>query len=153
MSTVVLASHYIIFTAKQAFSCKNCALHYIILTVTLRALGCTSFFVYTTLHFKILEENYFCNALHDGNNSPLPNISTLAILISPEHPPKTPKWGPQNEFPRIPRTEGFCGNSAETPNFSEFPGPSRFRILRSPFSAFWGGGKWSWYFGQRWVIM
>ena len=51
---------------------------------------------------------------YKGQQSPLPNISTLAILISPENPPKTPKWGPQNEFPGIPRIEGFCGNSTET---------------------------------------
>ena len=128
-----------------------------------------------------------------GNSdpSPLPNISTLAILISPRKSadcergrrkgamsknvknrqkasksfstlfenfraapffrpllqaaekisPKTPKWGPQNEFPGIPRTEAFCGNSTENLNFPEFPGPSRIRILGSPFSAFWGEMK------------
>ena len=73
--------------------------------------------------------------------SPLPNISTLAILISPRKSPKTPKWGPQNEFPGITRTKGFCGTSTETLNFPEFPGPSRFRIFGSPFSTFWGEMK------------
>ena len=56
-------------------------------------------------------------------------------------PPNRQKWGPQNEFPGITRTKGFCGNSTETLTFPEFPGPSRFRILGSPFSAFWGEMK------------
>ena len=37
-------------------------------------------------------------------------------------PPKRWKWGPQNEFPGVTRTEGFCGNSTEK---LEFPGISR----------------------------
>ena len=58
----------------------------------------------------------------------LPNISTLAILISPrKSPPKSPKWGPQNEFPGIPRIRVFCGNSPQTLNFPA-----------TPISALWG---------------
>ena len=53
--------------------------------------------------------------------SPLPNISTLAILISRQKiPPEHQNGGPQNEFTGIPRTEGFCGNSSENLNFPEF---------------------------------
>ena len=35
----------------------------------------------------------------------------------PEHPLTTPKWGLQNEFSGIPRTEAFGGNSTENLNF------------------------------------
>ena len=51
------------------------------------------------------------------------------------------KWGPQNEFPRIPRTKTFSGNCTETLIFPEFPGSSRFRIFGAPFSASWGKMK------------
>ena len=37
-------------------------------------------------------------------------------------PPNRQKWGPQNEFPGITRTEGCCGNSYRNP---EVPGISR----------------------------
>ena len=82
--------------------------------------------------------------------SPLPKYQLWPFSFPQKIPPKTPKWVPQNEFPGIPRTEGFCGNATENPNFPEFPGPSQFRILGSPFSAFWG--KWSWYVGQGWFM-
>ena len=64
-------------------------------------------------------------------SSPLPNISTLATLLSPDNPPKSQKWGPQNEFPGNTWTKGFCGISAETltwnfgfwgPHFQRFGG-------------------------------
>ena len=55
--------------------------------------------------------------------SPLPNISTLAILISPRKSPQIAKHGvPKKKFPRVTRTKGFCGNSTENP---DFPGISR----------------------------
>ena len=68
--------------------------------------------------------------------NPCPTYQLWPFSFPPENPPKWPKWGPQNEFPGITRTRAFCGNSAETLNFLEYPGPSRFRILGSPFSAF-----------------
>ena len=77
------------------------------------------------------------------DSSPLPNISTNFghSHSPPKIPPNRQEWGPQNEFPGVTRTKGFCGNSTETLIFQEFPGPSRFRILGSPFSAFWGEMK------------
>ena len=61
------------------------------------------------------------------HNSLLPNISTLAILISPrKSTPDRQNGGPQNEFPGIPRIRGFCGNSPQTLNFL------------TPISALWG---------------
>ena len=71
-------------------------------------------------------------------NHPCPIYELWAFSFPPENLPKSPKWDPQNEFPGMTWTEGFCGNATETLNFSEFPGPSRFRISGSPFSAFWG---------------
>ena len=72
------------------------------------------------------------------HSSPLPNISTLAILISPRKSPQIAKHGvPKINFPELPGPRV----SVEFYNFPEFPGPSRFRILGSPFSAFWGEMK------------
>ena len=73
--------------------------------------------------------------------TPAQHINFGHSHFPPKIPPNRQKWGPQNEFPRITRTKGFCGNSTEILNFPEFPGPSRFRILGSPFSAFWGGNE------------
>ena len=72
---------------------------------------------------------------------PCPTYQLWPFSFPPKNLPKSPKWGPQNEFPGITRTKGFFGNSTDTLNFPEFPGPSRFRILGSPFSAFWGEMK------------
>ena len=70
--------------------------------------------------------------------SPLPNISTLAIVISGKFILGTPFW----RFGVFSwGIYGFCGNSTEILKFLEFPGPSRFRSLGSPFSAFWGEMK------------
>ena len=80
--------------------------------------------------------------------SPLPNISTLAILISPENPPKSPKWGPQNEFPGVTQTKGFCGNSTATWISWNFSARPDFGFWDPHFQRF--GDKWSWYVGQRW---
>ena len=68
---------------------------------------------------------------------PCPTYQLWPFSFPPENPPKTLNMGSR----RITRTEGFCGNSTENLNFPEFPGPSRFRILGSPFSAFWGEMK------------
>ena len=70
-----------------------------------------------------------------------PTYQLWPFSFPPENPPKSPKWGPQNEFSGITRTKGFCGNSTETLDFPEFPGPSQFRTLGSPFSAFRGEMK------------
>ena len=63
-------------------------------------------------------------------------------------PPKSPTWGPQNEFPGIRRIGVFCGNSPETLNFPESPGHPDFSTLGSPLSAFWGEMKL-----MRWALL
>ena len=55
-------------------------------------------------------------------------------------PPKSPKWGPQNEFPGIPQTKGFCGNSTETLISRNFPAHPDLGFW-VPISAFWGEMK------------
>ena len=72
---------------------------------------------------------------------PCPTYQLWPFSFPLENPPKSPRWGPQTEFPGIPQTKGFCGNSLDTLNFQESPGLSRFRILGFPFSAFWGEMK------------
>ena len=70
----------------------------------------------------------------------LPNISALAILSSSRNPPKSPKWGPQNEFPGIIRTKSLCGNSAETRISRNFLAHPDFGF-RVPIFRFWGEMK------------
>ena len=72
----------------------------------------------------------------------LANISTLAILISPRNPPQNTKMGsPKMNFLEFPGSRVPVEILYRNLNFPEFPGPSRCRILGSPFSAFWGEMK------------
>ena len=63
------------------------------------------------------------------------------VSFPPEKPPKTPTWRPQTQFPGITQTEGFCGNSTESLDFPEFPGPSRFRDFGVPIFSVLGGNE------------
>ena len=81
----------------------------------------------------------------------LPNISTLAILISPrKSPPNHQNGVPKMNFPEFPGS-GFSVDILHKPWISRtFPA--------TPISALWGphfqrfGGKWSWYVGHCWVL-
>ena len=53
---------------------------------------------------------------------PLPNISTLAILTPPRNHPKSPKWGPQNQFPGVPLDQGFLWKFKRDHDFQRFVG-------------------------------
>ena len=66
------------------------------------------------------------------NGSPLSNMLTLAILISPQKSPEITKMGvPKTNFPELPGAR-VLWKLYRNP---EFPaGPSRFRILGCPFS-------------------
>ena len=83
--------------------------------------------------------------------SPLPNISTLAILISPENPPKTLKMGSPKWISRNYPDRGFLWKFFRNPEFPGISRPIPISDFGVPiFSVL--GGKWSWYVGQRWNI-
>ena len=69
---------------------------------------------------------------------PCPTHQLWPFSFPPENPPKSPKWGPQNEFPGISRIKGFRGNSTETLNCPAHPD---FGFWGAQFSAFGGEMK------------
>ena len=72
------------------------------------------------------------------HRSPLPNISTLAIHISPENPPPNHQNGvPKMNFPNSP-DRGFLWKLYRHPGFPGIPGPPRSQHFGVPLSAFWG---------------
>ena len=73
--------------------------------------------------------------------SPLPNISNLAILISPrkKKTPQIAKMGSPKEFPAVTRIKGICGNSTETLKNRNFPAHPDFGFWGPHFQRF--GGK------------
>ena len=89
------------------------------------------------LHVGYIKTNleFISRKSHSTYSSPLP----IDINFGHSHFPT--KMGSPNRISRNFRTRGFCGNSTETLYFPEFTGRSRFRILGSPFPAFWGGNE------------
>ena len=64
------------------------------------------------------------------------------LVIAVSHFDKQPKGGSRNEFPGIPETGGFCGNSTEPQQNHSFPGISRpipISDFGVPIFSVWGG--------------
>ena len=90
---------------------------------------------------EITQASNYIHCLRITNSSPLPNISTLAILISPRKSPQNAENGvPKMNFPELPGPRV----SVEILQKPEFPGISRpipISDFGVPISAFWGEMK------------
>ena len=69
--------------------------------------------------------------------SPLPNRSTLAILISP----RKPKWGCQHEFPGITQTRTFLWKFCRNPEFPGISWPIPISDFGVPIFSVLGGNE------------
>ena len=91
----------------------------------------------TEIVLEVIRQLFLC-VMDFSPSSPLPNIATLASLISPENPPQITKMrAPKMNFPEFPGPRSYVKLFHRV--FLEFPGPPDFGALGFPICGGLGG--------------